>query len=713
MTRTRRGDLPGASLVLFVVAAAAGWIGSAVASPAAGVLARAAPSEGARLVASQDVFDDPATTAMVERASALWQNPPPVAYKARAQGRIYFYLDRDVGGEPVPLRVDQVAVDAYRDKEGRTRQTIRAQRRKELLPVRDFEYYLDRLTVVQDGYSEEIEIGQGLDVRGVPHPLARGAAAIYRYRLADSVTVQLPLADGPVRVYEIVVQPRREDQPGLVGSLFLEGETGALARMEFGFTAASYVDPRSDYVRVVLEHALWDVGYWLPYRQQIEVRREQPSVDLPFGSVIRTNLQVASYDFEPSLAPDFFLGPAVSFASPGAGNAEFDGGLMDEMAEEGLSPVSLARLESEARRVARARLAGRLPKLRLHADRFSSVLRANRAEGLYLGGGASFLPSPRWPDLKLLAGVSGLAGRGGRRLSATLRGERRMGRFKAGAEAYVRQLRDLGPRPGAPGVVNTVAALFGRDFTDPYFAHGVRAVVELELGNASRGRLAVLREKHEAAGQALLEASLGGRAFRPVRAAEEGGFAGAEAEIERSWGGRGAWGFRSELRAATGRWKGNGVGELQVRLAARVADKEMSRQAAARIDAGTVWGAVPVQRLYFLGGAGTLPGRPFREYAGKRFLLANVEATAAVVPGWLSVRLIAGTGAVAGAHASAGPAESTSGRWNLRPSRGLLGYAGAGIGLLRDLVRADFAWGAPGGRFEFVVSASPAIAIFL
>lgn len=690
MTAPRRGAVPGAWLLLLAVAGTAGWM---------------RPAGASMDLRPQEAFDDPAVAAMVRRAAALWRRPPSVAYKARAQSRVYFYLDRDDGGTPVPLRVDQAAVDVYRGDQGQARQVVRARRRKELLPVRDFEYYLDRLTVVQDGYAEEIRIGQGLDVRGVLHPLGRGAEQVYRYRLADSVTVRLPLADGPVRVYEIEVRPRREDQPGFVGSMFVEGETGALARMEFGFTSAAYVDPRSDYVRVVLEHALWDAGYWLPYRQQIEVRREHPSLDLPFGSVIRAVLQVSSYDFEPGLPPDFFAGPAVSFAPPGQADDEFDGGLMDEMAAEGLAPVRLARLEAEARRIARDRMESRLPSLRLYADRFSSVLRVNRGEGLHLGAGAAFAPGPAWPRLQLLAGVSGLAGQGERRLSAAVRGEWRRSERTIAAEAYARQLRDVGPRPGAPGLVNTVAALFGRDFSDPYFAHGARAAVQFGLGRGFGGRAAAILEKHMAASQALQNGGLGRRAFRPVRAAEEGVLAGLEGSVERSWGGRGAWGARAELQALAGTWEGRGLGDLHGRMEARAADAEMDWQFAARLEAGAAWGAVPVQRLFFLGGAGTLPGHAFRRYAGMSFVLADMEASRAVAPGWLALRLVAGAGAAAGAPAIDG--------WDLRPAGGLRAYAGAGLGLLRDLVRADGAWGAPGGRFELVVSASPAIAGFL
>ncbi len=739
MTKPRRGSLPGALSFLCALAAGTAPPSFAAGSPVRLAAPRAsasdvvvAPCRGHRLVpaagfapasagssprraAAQAPFDQPAVLAVVARASALWRDPPPVAYLARAQSRVYFYLDREDGGDPVPLRIDQAVVDVYRGADGVTRQIVRAQRRRELLPVRDFEYYLDRLTIVPDGYGEQIEIGQGLDVRSVPHPLGRSAAALYRYRLADSVTMRLPRADAPVRVYEVQVEPRRPDRPAFVGSLFVERETGALARMEFTFTPSAYVDPRSDYVRVVLEHALWDEGYWLPYRQRIEVRREQPGLDLPFGSVIRAVLQVASYDLQPRVEPELLLGPRVSFAPPEEGQAAaFDGGLMDELAGEGLTPVSLARLETEVRAAARTRLAGRLPRLRLHADRFSSVLRANRAEGLHLGLGASFSPSPAWPKLEAVGGAGGLAGRGARRVSATLRGTWTAGGAEWRAEAFARQPRDLGPLPGAPGLVNTVAAVFGRDYADPWFAHGWRAGAQFGAGTDAVGRAAAFGEQHRATGQALFDAAWGGRAFRPVRAVEEGMFAGVEAEFERAWRGSG-WGAHLATAATAAKWRGRGVSKLQAELELRASSANLEREAGATLGAGAAWGAVPAHMLYFLGGSGSLPGHPFRGYAGSRYVLARAEAAIAVAPGRLSARLVAGAGAASALPTtfSADPGRTAEGAWRLRATRGPKGYAGFGLGLLGNLVRADCAWGIPGGGFELVFSAAPSIADLL
>ena len=64
-------------------------------------------------------FDDSATLVLVRLARDYRALPPSdaafPAYKASAEGHVYFCLDRDDGGEPIPMRVDQVVVDLYQD----------------------------------------------------------------------------------------------------------------------------------------------------------------------------------------------------------------------------------------------------------------------------------------------------------------------------------------------------------------------------------------------------------------------------------------------------------------------------------------------------------------------------------------------------------------------------------------------------------------------
>ena len=638
------------------------------------------------------------------------ESPPPptasVAYKARAEGHVYFYLDRDDGGEPVPMRVDQVAVDLFRSADGRTRQVIRGLRRQELLPVQDFRYYIDRLTAVQNGFGDRIAIGEGRDVRDVPHPLGSEGENTYRYRIIDSLTVSAPTLPRPIRVYEIEVHPRDEALPALVGSVFVEADTGALVRMLFTFTPASYVDPRSDRITVRLEHALWEETLWLPYRQVVEVRREIPQLDLPVGSVIRATLEVTGYEFDPVMEPGFFRGPRVTMVPYGtADSTEFRTGLMDRMAEEGLSPVSMARIEAEVRRQARTRLVSGLPRVRLHADAVSSVLRANRAEGMHFGLGASFTPRDRL-RLQSLAGYQSAPGA----LSGTLRGRLSTedGLTTTSFELYARQLRDAGPHTAASGAVNTLSTLLrGVDYTDPYFASGFRLDVEREVGDRASITLGGRVERLSGA-TAVWAGGLGPSADRrPLHPVGEGVFIGAASELRYRWAGVPTWGAEAAAVATTGRWDGGGNLTLLARLDTRLAARDLSPHVNLNVEAGAAWGALPQQLLFFVGGRGTLPGHGFRAFGGRRFVLATGEAAFTLFPGWLTARLLTGAGAV-GATSDALRED-----WGVAPTDGLRAYAGVGLGTLYDILRIDGAWGLPGGSFEVILSIDPRLRPYL
>ena len=311
------------------------------------------------------------------------------------------------------------------------------------------------------------------------------------------------------------MRPRREDLPGILGSILLDVDSGALVRMTFGFTPASYVDPRTDRVTVRLEHRLWEGGLLLPYRQVVEVRREIPELDLPVGSVIRATLDVVDLDFNPELDPGFFATSAnpTRPAYNTADSAAFRRGLMEGMGpKRGLSPVSAAEIEAEARRAAGDRLASGLPRVRVYADRLSSVLRANRAEGVRIGLGASY--SPR-EAIRLDALPAYGIGEGA--LAARVRGRWTAGQAGTATVAiHGHQLRDAGPFAGASGAVNTASSLLrNHDYTDPWFATGASAELDRAIGSAASIRVGAVWEEMSpvaVAGRVRLAGTGAGRA---------------------------------------------------------------------------------------------------------------------------------------------------------------------------------------------------------
>ncbi len=602
------------------------------------------------------------------------------------------------------MRVDQVAVDLYQNSVGQRRQIIRALRKRELFPVADFHYYIDRLTAVQNGFGDRIAIGEGRDVRNVPHPLGRDGEATYRFLVADSIRLSVPGLAAPVRVYEVQVRPRREDRPGMLGSIFLDVDSGALVRMTFGFTPASYVDPRTDRVTVRLEHRLWEGGLLLPHRQVVEVRREIPELDLPVGSVIRATLDVVDFEFNPELAAGFFQAPPYPMRPPynAADSTEFRDALLGRMAEEGLSPMSVADIEAEARRAVRARIASGLPKVRIYADRVSSVLRANRAEGVRIGLGASYSP---WERVRLDALPAYRTGDGG--LAARVRGQWMVGEaWAATVVLHTRQFRDAGPFAGASGAVNTLAALFtNQDYTDPWFATGAGASLDRAIGRAASVRVGAVWEEMSAVRSPVGFGSP--EPLRAVRPVDEGPWGALSAGVVRRWHGLGAWGAEASVNGTAGRWDGGAVGKLAARVEGSVARDDLSRRATLRVDVGALWGEAPRQLHFLLGGRGTLPGHPYRAYGGRRFALASGEASISLLSGWLSGRVVAGAGAVG---ATPGPLADS---WQVGGTGGLLGYAGLGLGAAHDIVRVDGAWGIPGGAFELVFSVGPMLRPYL
>ncbi|NNM34216.1 MAG: hypothetical protein HKO53_14165, partial [Gemmatimonadetes bacterium] len=580
---------------------------------------------------------------------------------------------------------------------------------RELLPVRDFHYYIDRLTAVQNGFGDRIAIGEGRDVRSVPHPLSAAGRDVYRFRIADQVSVRIPSRPAPVKVYEVQVRPVDPSVPAISGSLTIAEGSGALTRARFTFTPASYVDPRVDNVTVSLEHGLWEDRHWLPYKQVLEVRREIPELDLPVGSMIRATLEVDEYTFNSDLDDVRFAARPVRRPEYNAADTTaFRSGLLDRMEAEGLTPVTMEQLQTEARQTVRDQLVSGLPRIRFYTDRFSSVLRANRAEGVYVGGGASFSPHPA----VRVEGQVGLRTGPGRPAGAvrTSWSPPNHPGSELELELRARSLADLGPKPGASGAVTSGYALFGKEsLLDPYFSTGATASWTRVLEGGGAFELKGAIDHHEAADQTWFLAPVGGSAVRPVRIIEEGTRFGAGMEYRRRWGGQDGWGTGAALGGAVDRWAGNTLLSGSFDLAGRLVSHDLGRQLAATLEAGGTLGDAPVQLLAFLGGRGTLPGHGFRDYVGKGYMLLSTEISHQAEPGWITARVIGGVGTTLGK-----PVLPETGGWTVETGAPPLGYIGVGIGTLHDLLRIDGAWGVgPRGTFELIISVDPRLGPYL
>jgi len=610
------------------------------------------------------------------------------SYQSSARGYVYFFFERPDSEQRTLVKADQVALNLYWRAPSQTKQEIVGQRDQKVLPT-DIRYHLDHLTVVQDDFGDFIRMGDGDEVAAVLHPVGPNAERAYDFWLADSLTVTYAGGAEEVRVYEIRVRPRDFDRPGFVGTVYLDRATAAIVRMRFSFTPASYVDPYVDHIRVALDNSLWMGRYWLPYRQEVEIRREIPMLDFMLGSVIQGRFDVGSYDFNVELTDRLFQGSRVVAASPAQRAAfAFERGLFDDLEEQGIdTSPSLEAVEQEVREVVQEEMLSGLGSMRLMFPSISEVARYDRAEGLRLGAGLALRPRSN-----LVLRPTGGYQFGRKRFSGGIATSLERGSWTPTLDLYWDRLGDIGGYAGTDPLTNTISAASGEeDFTDPFFRRGASlAIGSRDPWGAS---LHVRWEEHVGA-RDVVSKDTANTQFRPVRTIEEGrlGALGVRLPVGMPAGGR------LRLRGEIARLDDRTFGTFDAEARWTVRDLENAWQAELSLSGGAVTTEAPPQALYLLGGRGTIPGQDYRAFVGDRHWLARGEVTIPVVPPYVGLRLIAAAGA-AYLDQRTLPAD-----WVAQDSDGIRGSVGAGLSFGWDSMRLDFAHGVRGGGWEVFFS---------
>lgn len=642
-------------------------------------------------------WGSPAALELVSRARAARRSvvvdSALLTYRSEARGFVYFFLDRNDSDERTLVKTDQVALDVFWRAPGETRQRIVGLRDEKSLPT-NIRYHLDHLTVVQDEFGDRIRLGDGDEVESVVHPVGLGAEVLYEYRLADSLTLEFGGGREPVRVYQLEVRPRRIDRPGFVGSIYLDRATASIVRMNFTFTPASYVDPYLDYIRISLDNSLWLGRYWLPYRQEAELRRELPQLDFLAGSVIRGRFEIRDYTFNEGL-PDFLFAGTTVLAVPEAERRAFpfEEDIFAGLADEGLeTSPSMEELTAQVRQIVQSRSLTGLRPARLYWASISDGLRYNRAEGLYVGAGTS----ARLP-LGLAMRAHGGWSLGRKDFSAraewTGSGEDSPTRLRA----EWRMPRDIGPIPSSNGLFNSLASLAGEDWSDLYFSSGVR--LEHRLGPTDGVHLDAGLFWEDQRSAALRVDDTGG-VFRPVLPIEAGIVRGWSLSIEvpSAPGGLHASGRVQGSRLNGRQWL---WGEVEGRIARSSEWAALDYSLTAR--AGGSEGDPPPQAYVLLGGRGTLPGHPHRELVGNRYWLAQARVGHQLRAPWLGLHA---TAAVGQAFID-GPDVLPDG-WVGLARAGVRGSVGVGIDVLWDVLTVDVARGlGPRGDWALLVGVNP------
>ena len=136
----------------------------------------------------------------------------------------------------------------------------------------------------------------------------------YDYRIVDSLAIRFP--DRTIEVFQLSIRPKNDRAPRAVGAVFVEKSTAQVVRMTFSFTRVALKDQSLEDVSVILENGLIEDRYWLPRRQQIEIRRSGTWLDFPFRGIIRGRWEIRDYDVNTGLPGVLFGGDEIVMAPP-------------------------------------------------------------------------------------------------------------------------------------------------------------------------------------------------------------------------------------------------------------------------------------------------------------------------------------------------------------------------------------------------------------
>ncbi|MGI8844272.1 MAG: hypothetical protein ACR2HZ_11265 [Gemmatimonadaceae bacterium] len=654
-------------------------------------------------------WNDERTLALVDRATKLRDrqlaDTALVDYRAKAHGYLTFLAQLGEGFTEPPkiVKADELALEVYWRAPNLSKQRIVGRRDTLLLPT-DINYHRDHLGIVQNNFPDIIRLGDGDEVADVPHPLSAAGIDAYDFSIRDSLSLELP--DRAIRVTEVVVRPKDDRMPRLIGAIYLDRGSGEVVRMSFNFTRAAFLDRQLEDLFITIENALVGGNYWLPRRQEIEIRRSGTWLDYPVRGIIRGRWDICCYELNVGLDPRFFQGPEIVQAPLRERvRHRWEGSVLDGLPDEvrTVADEDVQRVQEEARELVRQQALSRARGATLSARRLSDFVRVNRAEGLALGAGTT---------VRLGSGVRAeISGRWGfaddeAKGRAALVWERASG-FGAGVFGE-RVYREAGDVAEVSLVRNSIAAQeLGSDYTDPFDARaagmwlalGERAGIRFRLEGAveRHGRLDVNAAPSFGEYEPLIPAwSIDAQRLsltleRPLRSGPLGTVVRGDAELRlQRYEGRDTvltGGRRSLVRAFVNLEVERTFGAARVVL----------RTIAGVVDAS---GDVPPQALVYVGGPVSAPGYDFHFLSAQRAFSQRAEwrfpVPAPAIP----------LGRFGRTPASATLAPFLSVAWAGEGVAGPSGwYPSVGLGTLAffDLLRVDVARGLNDGRWSFSI----------
>jgi hypothetical protein len=671
-------------------------------------------------------WNDARTRALVERGAERrarqLADTGLADYRATARGYLTFLAQVGEGFPDPPkiVKADQLALEVYWRSPAFSKQRIIGRRDTLLLPT-DINYHRDHLGIVQNNFPNIIRLGDGDEVRDVPHPLSAIGLATYDYRISDSLRIQLP--DRSIEVFEVKLRPKNDRAPAAVGAVYLDRVDAQVVRMTFSFTRAALKDAQLEDVSIVLENALQENRFWLPRRQEIEIRRTGSWLDYPARGIIRGRWEICCYEVNRGIPAGYFTGPEIVQAPPAEMRKyPWGGRVLDSLPDDvrAVTDADVRRVQDEARALVRAQALQRTRSTGFAARSVSDFARVNRVEGLALG-----------------AGIGRRLGNG---LSASVRGRYGFSDHEAKGEVRVSWqqasgvgiglevfdgFRDAGDLPEVSTIRNSIAAQeIGSDYTDPYGVRGVAATVDLGARLGLQWRVEGGYERQRAL---AVHATPSAGAFEPTIAAVP--IDGARAQLMATrptilgpfgaeYRGRaelrfGATAVPDSLVATPGEHSRGAYTRFFLSM-----DAERPASAGRAVIASTLGvvsnsATLPAQALVFAGGPVTGPGYAYHQFAARIVATQHVEWRRTIPFPALPLGRFGATGRSASvapfAHvvyaAGAPPAPVRLGA-DPALNRGWYPSAGVGILMLYDLLRVDVARGLRDGRWTFGIDVS-------
>ena len=678
--------------------------------------------------ASAQTWNDVKTRSLVEsatnRRAVQLADTALVDYRADAHGYVTFLAQVGEGFTEPPrvVKADELALTVYWRAPNLSKQIIQGRRDTLLLPT-DIQYHRDHLGIVQNNFPNIIRLGEGDEVRDVPHPLSQAGLNEYDFAISDSLRIALP--GKSVYVYEVKVRPKDDRQPRVVGALYIDPSGGQVVRMAFNFTHAAFLDKQLEDLSIVLENGLVGTRFWLPRRQEIEIRRSGTWMDYPIRGIIRGRWEISNYQVNAGIGYNVFAGQEIVQAPREQQRRyQWSGKILDSLPPDvrAVTDADVQRVQNEARALVRAKALQRAQTVSLSARGLSELVRFDRAQGLSLG-----------------AGVTQRYGAG---VDVTLRGrygiDDEIG-VTSGSIGWLvtpnfsfrltggRWMREIGEEPERSQVVNSVAAQeFASDYTDPVLTAGGFFSVDVgrHLGFVWRGEAGYEHPRQLSVDGVPVKGT-----FEPLILVDQDqhairGTIRAEHPTSLSL-------FGSELRVVSradyAAYRTDGCGnsavspcnssDVAILSLVLNAERPIGNQ---RIVWHTAFGAaipvkgtLPSQELVYFGGPVTGPGYDFHSLVGRTAVSQRLEWRVPVpflpvslgrfghTPG--SAKLAPYATIVALTRADAGPVRVGE----PAPSLTSGGYASVGVGLLTffDLLRIDVARGLRqgSGRWIFAI----------